>query len=97
MRNNKKGGIKIMQNQKDSDMEKSKIDLPEYTKKLEEKAIEALNPTKMKEMISDLNVDNVVGDLFYESVKLFFDIGFDLANKLNLDLIQDFIEKDKDK
>jgi hypothetical protein len=86
-----------MENQNNSDMEKSKLDLPEYTKKLEEKAKEALNPSKMKEMITDLNVDNVVGDLFYESVKLFFDIGFDLADKLNLGLIQEFIEKDKEK
>ena len=86
-----------MENQNNSGIEKPKIDLPEYTKKLEEKAKEALNPTKMKEMISELNVDNVVGDLFYESVKLFFDIGFDLAEKLNLDLIQDFINKEKEK
>jgi len=86
-----------MENQDNPNMEKNKIDLPEYTKKLEEKAKEALNPNRMKEMISDLKVDNVVGDLFYESVKLFFDIGFDLADKLNLDLIQDFIKKDNEK
>ncbi len=86
-----------MENQDNSKIEKPKIDLPEYTKKLEEKAKEALNPSKMKELISDLDVDNVIGDLFYESVKLFFDIGFDLADKLNLDIIQDFIKKDKEK
>ncbi len=86
-----------MQNQNNPGVEKPKIDLPEYTKQLEEKAKEALNPSKMKEMISDLKVDNVVGDLFYESVKLFFDIGFELAEKLNLDIIQDFVKKDKEK
>jgi hypothetical protein len=86
-----------MENQNNSGIEKPKIDLPEYTKKLEEKAKEALNPSKMKEMISDLDVDNVVGDLFYESVKLFFDIGFELADKLNLDLIEDLIKKEKEK
>jgi len=86
-----------MENQNNPGIEKPKIDLPEYTKKLEEKAKEALNPSKMKEMISDLDVDNVVGDLFYESVKLFFDIGFELADKLNLDLIEDLIKKEKEK
>ena len=86
-----------MENQNNPGVEKPKIDLPEYTKQLEEKAKEALNPAKMKEMVSDLNVDNVVGDLFYESVKLFFDIGFDLAEKLNLDIIQDFVKRDKEK
>ena len=86
-----------MENQNNPNIDKPKIDLSEYTKKLEEKAKEALNPSKMKELISDLDVDNVVGDLFYESVKLFFDIGFDLADKLNLDIIQDFIKKDKEK
>ena len=86
-----------MENQNNPSIEKPKIDLPEYTKKLEEKAKEALNPSKMKEMISNLDVDNVVGDLFYESVKLFFDIGFELADKLNLDLIEDLIKKEKEK
>lgn len=86
-----------MENQNNPKIEKPKIDLPEYTKQLEEKAKETLNPTKMKEMISDLNVDNVVGDLFYESVKLFFDVGFELADKLNLELIRDFVKKEKNK
>jgi hypothetical protein len=86
-----------MENQNNPDLDKAKIELPEYTKQLEEKALEAINPSKMKEMVSDLKVDNVVGDLFYESVKLFFDIGFDLADKLNLDIIQDFLKKDKEK
>ena len=86
-----------MENQNNPDVEKSKMDLPEYTKQLEEKAKEALNPAKMKEMVSDLNVDNVVGDLFYESVKLFFDVGFELADKLNIELIRDFVKKDKEK
>jgi hypothetical protein len=86
-----------MENQNNPDLDKAKMELPEYTKQLEEKALEAINPSKMKEMVSDLKVDKVVGDLFYESVKLFFDIGFDLADKLNLDIIQDFLKKDKDK
>ena len=86
-----------MENQNNPDLDKAKIELPEYTKQLEEKALETINPSKMKEMVSDLKVDNVVGDLFYESVKLFFDIGFDLADKLNLDIIQDFLKKDKEK
>ena len=86
-----------MENQNNPDLDKAKIELPEYTKQLEEKALEAINPSKMKEMVSDLKVDKVVGDLFYESVKLFFDIGFDLADKLNLDIIQDFLKKDKEK
>ncbi len=86
-----------MENQNNPDLDKAKMELPEYTKQLEEKALEAINPSKMKEMVSDLKVDKVVGDLFYESVKLFFDIGFDLADKLNLDIIQDFLKKEKDK
>jgi hypothetical protein len=85
-----------MENQNNPDLDKTKIELPEYTKQLEEKALEAINPSKMKEMVSDLKVDKVVGDLFYESVKLFFDIGFDLADKLNLDIIQDFLKKNKE-
>ena len=39
---------------------------------------------------SDSQVDNIIGDLFYKSVKLIFDTGFDLAKKLNLDLFDSF-------
>lgn len=38
-------------------------------------------------------IDKVTDDLFYESVKLIFDIGFDLADNLNLELIEDFLKK----
>ena len=85
-----------LENDNRPDINKNQVDLTGIKEKLEQKAMDAINPSKMKEMISDLKVDNVVGDIFYESVKLFFDIGFDLADKLNLELIGDLV-KNKEK
>ncbi|MFX0188648.1 MAG: hypothetical protein ACFE8A_13030 [Candidatus Hodarchaeota archaeon] len=68
-----------MENKQDSNLKESQIDL-----------------TEVKEMFSELKdendskIDNVIGDLFYKSVKLIFDTGFDLAKKLDLDLFDSF-------
>ena len=94
-----------MQNEHDSKLDESDLDLDELQKKVEEKAMENLNPSEVEKMFSEINggsdskVDNVLGDLFYKSVKLIFDTGFDLAKKLNLDLFESFKfdeEKPKD-
>ncbi|MFW9899018.1 MAG: hypothetical protein ACFFDO_07130 [Candidatus Thorarchaeota archaeon] len=75
-----------MENKQDSNLKESQIDL-----------------TEVKEMFSELKdendskVDNVIGDLFYKSVKLIFDTGFDLAKKLDLDLFDSFKFKEKKK
>ena len=46
----------------------------------------------MESMLSDLNGDKelneMVNDLFYKSVKNMFDLGFELAEKLNLELFR---------
>ena len=73
---------------------------------MENKEIPNLNESQIdlkevKKMFSDLNdetdskLDNVLGDLFYKSVKLLFDTGFDLAKKLNLDLFDSFNFEEK--
>ena len=75
-----------MENKHDSNLKESQIDL-----------------TEVKEMFSELKdesdskVDNVIGDLFYKSVKLIFDTGFDLAKKLDLDLFDSFKFEEKKK
>lgn len=75
-----------MENKQDSNLKESQIDL-----------------TEVKEMFSELKdesdskVDNVIGDLFYKSVKLIFDTGFDLAKKLDLDLFDSFKFEEKKK
>ena len=85
-----------MENKNNSNSNGTQVDLIEMNKKIEEKTREQLNPSEMKKMFSELNgksdnkVDNVLGDLFYQSVKLIFDMGFDLAKKLNLDLFESF-------
>ena len=85
-----------MQNEHDSNLKESEAKIEELHKKIEEKAKENLNPSEMKKMFSEINggsdskVDNVLGDLFYKSVQLIFETGFDLAKKLNLDLFESF-------
>jgi len=93
-----------MENKNNSNLNGTQVDVVEMNKKIEEKTRDQLNPSEMKKMFSELNdetdskVDNVLGDLFYQSVKLIFDTGFDLAKKLNLDLFESFeFDKKKDK
>lgn len=90
-----------MENKNDSNLNGTKVDLTDLNKEIEEKTKNQLNPSEMKKMFSELNgesdskVDNVIGDLFYQSVKLIFDTGFDLAKKLNLDLFESFFDEKK--
>lgn len=85
-----------MEKKNDSNLNGTQVDLTDLNKQIEEKTKNQLNPSEMKKMFSELNdesdskVDNVIGDLFYQSVKLIFDTGFDLAKKLNLDLFESF-------
>ena len=90
-----------MQNGQDPKINKS-MDLPDLNKLIEEKKEESVIPSEMETMLSDLNGDNelndVVNDLFYKSVKNMFDLGFELAEKLNLELFSDFkLDEEKDK
>ncbi len=90
-----------MQNGQDPKINKS-LDLPDLNKLIEEKKEESVIPSEMDTMLSDLKGDNklddVVNDLFYKSVKNMFDLGFELAEKLNLELLSSFkLEEEKDK
>lgn len=93
-------GRKIMQ--KGQDPKNKSLDLPDLNKLIEEKKEESVIPSEMDTMLSDLNGDNklndVVNDLFYKSVKNMFDLGFELAEKLNLELLSSFkLDEEKDK
>ena len=93
-----------MENEHDPKVNESELEIEDLHKKIEEKAMEDLNPSEMKKMFSEIDggsdskVNDVLGDLFYKSVKLIFDTGFDLAKKLNLDLFESFkFDEKKDK
>ena len=53
--------------------------------------------SEMKEKFSELGEnspqDKVISDMFYESVKIFFDMGLQLINNLNLELFFDDSKK----
>ena len=90
-----------MQKGQEPNINKS-MDLPDLNKLIKEKKEESLIPSEMETMLSDLKGDNklndVVNDLFYKSVKSMFDLGFELAEKLNLELISSFkLDEEKDK
>ncbi len=90
-----------MQNGQDPKIDKS-MELQDLNKLIEEKKEESMIPSEMEAMLSDLNGDNkindVVNDLFYKSVKNMFDLGFELAEKLNLELLSSFkLDGEKDK
>lgn len=62
-------------------------------KKLDEKKEEIMDKTRVKKLFSDLEVDDIISDLFYNSVKVIFDTGFNLAKNLNFDFIANSIEQ----
>ena len=91
-----------MQKGQEPKIDKS-MDLPDINKLIEDKKEESMIPSEMEAMLSDLKGDSklndVVNDLFYKSVKNMFDLGFELAEKLNLELLSSFKwdeEKDKE-
>jgi len=45
-------------------------------------------------IIHDTEEEKVVSELFYNSVKMVLDTGFDLVNELNEDLLAETIKKD---
>ena len=90
-----------MQKGQEPKIDKS-MDLPDLNKLIEDKKEESMIPSEMEAMLSDLKGDNklddVVNDLFYKSVKNMFDLGFELAEKLNLELLSSFkLDEEKDK
>jgi hypothetical protein len=92
---------KVMQKGQEPKIDKS-MDLPDLNKLIEDKKEESMIPSEMEAMLSDLNgdhkINDVVNDLFYKSVKNMFDLGFELAEKLNLELISSFkLDEEKDK
>ena len=90
-----------MQKGQEPKIDKS-MDLPDLNKLIEDKKEESMIPSEMEAMLSDLKGDNklddVVNDLFYKSVKNMFDLGFELAEKLNLELLSSFkLDEEKNK
>ncbi len=84
--------MNFIENNQSPDLE----ELPELKRKVEEQKNDAKK--MFSELNEDSNVDNLLSDLFYKSIKLFFDTGFDLAKKLNLELFESFkFEDDKNK
>jgi len=53
--------------------------------------------SKMKEIYEEISPnteeDKIIGNLLYESIKMFFEMGFELAKNLNLELVFDQFEK----
>ena len=90
-----------MQKGQEPNINKS-MDLPDLNKLIKEKKEESLIPSEMETMLTDLKGENklndIVNDLFYKSVKNMFDLGFELAEKLNLELLSSFkLDEEKDK
>lgn len=71
------------------------IDLSKLLTLLKEKSRRELTPNGMKKVFAELDMDETVSNVFFNSVKNLFDMGFQLANSLNLDMILDKFEEEK--
>ena len=65
--------------------------------------IEQLIPPDAKEVFSELGNNKeegkAIGDIFYNSIKTFFEVGLELASNLNLELLMDkfkSVQKEKE-
>ncbi len=89
-----------MENGQNSNLEKI-IDTPDLKDVIEQKKKENPIQSDINKIISDLKGDseaeNIVSDLFYKSIKSFFDLGFELADKLNLEFLSSFKFDEKKK
>jgi len=65
----------------------------EIKHEIHKEEIEKLIPEDAKEIFTDLAEDKkegeVLGDIFYNSIKSFFEVGLELASNLNLELLFD--------
>ena len=76
----------------------------EISHKIQKDEIEQMVPEDAKEIFTDLTEDKeegeALGDIFYNSIKTFFEVGLELASNLNLELLLDkfkSVEKDTEK
>ncbi|TXT53489.1 MAG: hypothetical protein BAJALOKI1v1_2400003 [Promethearchaeota archaeon] len=73
---------------------KHNIDLPEIIRELKDNKIPDLNKNEIKELFNNID-PSVINDMlngFNTSVKNIFDLGFKLANSLDLNKILDYFE-----
>ncbi|MHA1659625.1 MAG: hypothetical protein ACTSUT_10950 [Promethearchaeota archaeon] len=90
--------MKVLERNNDSNIDKSQVDWTKLNKELKQKKQEImkdLNPSDLKDVFTDavFEAGDVLGDVFYNSVKSFFDVGFKLAKNLNFDSLIDSIKK----
>ena len=90
--------MKVLKTNNDSNIDKSQVDWSKINKELKQKKEEImndLNPSELKDVFTEavLEAADVLGAVFYNSVKSFFDVGFKLAKNLNFDSIIDSIKK----
>jgi hypothetical protein len=90
--------IEKMENQQEPNLKKVELDNPDLRKEIDKKKNDLIIELKPSELQKDISkstplVGEILGDLFYNSIKLYFDIGFNLAKRLNFDLIIDSIKK----
>jgi len=85
-----------MENNPNPDIEPdTPIDLSKFIDLLKKKSVNDLTPEGMKKIFSELELDSSIKNYLYSSVKNLFDMGFQLANNLNLDVILDKFEEEQ--
>jgi len=87
-----------MENNQNPDLDNTQMHLNQINKELKQKKeelIEEFKSSDTEESVSESG--DVIGDLFYNSVKSFFEVGFKLAESLNLDMFTTSKEQENKK
>lgn len=74
--------------------ELSKVEEQQAKKELDTKELKL---KKIKQMFNDLEIDNELSGLFYNSIRLFFELGKELTENLNEELYSAALRKYRQK
>jgi len=91
-----------MENNQNPDLDDTQVHLNQINEELKQKKEELIEEFKSpdtEESVSESGKEfgDVIGDLFYNSVKSFFEVGFKLAQSLNLDMFTTSKEEENKK
>ncbi|MFX0026866.1 MAG: hypothetical protein ACFE8M_10695 [Candidatus Hermodarchaeota archaeon] len=80
-----------MENNQDSNINEIQEYIDDLDAKLEKKKEDLVSTLSSDEFLNKKSKQQfeIIGDLFYKSIKNFFDIGFKLAKNLNLEFLTD--------
>ncbi len=78
-----------MENNAEQNLDPVDIEIPKIKEAIKEKITEKVDFSELKKNFPEFNIDSKVTDIFFDSMKNFFDLSLKLIDKINLDFLFD--------